>query len=76
MSNRRVESFLLRVVVQESGCDGSDVWRGRITHIGSGDERSFQHIEDVIAFIHEQFHGNFARITVDIEHRPEQEGAA
>ncbi|HWQ12253.1 MAG TPA: hypothetical protein VNL77_05605 [Roseiflexaceae bacterium] len=69
MSTRRVESFLLRVVVQESTCGDSDAWRGRIQHIGSGDERHFQRMEDVIDFIREQFSGSFARLTIDVEDR-------
>ncbi|MEN9935110.1 MAG: hypothetical protein RLZZ387_1689 [Chloroflexota bacterium] len=70
MSNRRVESFLLRVVVQDGAFEGPESWRGRIQHVGSGDERHFQHIEDVIAFIREQFSGDFARLTVDIDETP------
>lgn len=69
MSNRRVESFLLRVVVQEGECVDPDGWRGRIKHIGSGDERHFQRLEDVILFIREQFSGDFTRLSLDIEER-------
>jgi hypothetical protein len=67
MSNRRIESFLLRVVVQDGESAPPDTWRGRIQHVGSGDERNFQRIEDVIAFIHEQFASEFTRLTLDIE---------
>lgn len=69
MSNRRVESFLLRVVVQDGECVEPSGWRGRIQHIGSGDERLFRQMEDVIAFIREQFDGDFVRLTLDIEER-------
>ena len=55
MSSRRIESFLLRLVVDEKPDVELDAWRGRIQHIGSGHERYFEHLEDVIAFINEQF---------------------
>jgi hypothetical protein len=69
MSIRRVESFLLRVVVQDEACVEPDAWRGRIQHVGSGDERHFEHMEDVILFIREQFAGQHARLVIDIEER-------
>lgn len=69
MSNRRVESFLLRVVVQDESCVGPDGWRGRIQHVGSGDERHFERLEDAIGFIREQFAADHARLTLDIEQR-------
>lgn len=71
MSSRRVESFLLRVVINDAACAAPEAWRGRIQHVASGDERHFGQIEDVINFIREQFDGDFARLTLDIEdHRP------
>ena len=54
MSNRRVESFLLRLVVCESGGLPADAWRGRIQHISSGCEHQFEHMQDLIDFIGEQ----------------------
>ena len=42
MSNRRVESFLLRLVVHDSEVPSADAWRGRIQHISSGCERQFE----------------------------------
>jgi hypothetical protein len=69
MSNRRVEAFLLRVVVQEGAVSDDEVLRGRIKHIGSGDERHFHCIEEALTFIREQFNGDFARLTVDIDER-------
>ena len=53
MSRRRIESFLLRLVVED--LDGADpeAWRGRIQHIGSGYERQFDHIKDILSFIRE-----------------------
>lgn len=54
MSNRRVESFLLRLVVQEEQAQPADAWRGRIQHISSGYERQFERMQDLIDFIGEQ----------------------
>ena len=51
MSNRRVESFLLRIVVQDNDSQAGDPWRGRIQHISSGYERQFERIQDLIEFI-------------------------
>jgi len=55
MSTRRIESFLLRLVVNEPYSEDMDDWRGRIQHIGSGHERQFERLEDIIAFIAQQF---------------------
>jgi len=68
MHSRRVESFLLRVVVQD-GAGTPDAWRGRIQHVATGDERHFGDIEEVIKFIREQFDGDFSHLTLDIEDR-------
>ena len=54
MSNRRVESFLLRLVIRDSELLPTDVWRGRVQHISSGCERQFEHMQDLINFIGEQ----------------------
>ena len=54
MSNRRVESFLLRLVVHDSEALPADNWHGRIQHISSGYERQFERLQDLIDFIGEQ----------------------
>ena len=54
MSNRRVESFLLRLVVHDSEVSPAGAWRGRIQHISSGHERQFERMQDLIDFIGEQ----------------------
>jgi hypothetical protein len=54
MSNRRVESFLLRLVVHDSDVPSVDAWHGRIQHISSGGERQFEHMQDLIDFIGQQ----------------------
>jgi hypothetical protein len=69
MHSRRVESFLLRVVVQDGVCTAPDAWRGRIQHVATGDERHFGDLEEVINFIREQFDSDFSRLTLDIEDR-------
>lgn len=52
MSIRRVESFVLRVVVQEDTVnEGFEAWRGRIQHITTGSERQFDQFQDMLAFI-------------------------
>ena len=54
MSNRRVESFLLRLVVQENEESSTDAWRGRVQHVSSGYERQFERLQDLIDFIGDQ----------------------
>jgi hypothetical protein len=54
MSNRRVESFLLRLVVHNNEVQDADAWRGRVRHVGSGYERQFERLQDLITFIGEQ----------------------
>jgi hypothetical protein len=52
MNVRRVESFLLRVVVQEEGPGTHALaWRGRIQHVTTGNERQFEQLQDLLAFI-------------------------
>lgn len=69
MGSRRIESFLLRLVVNETRDVEVEDWRGRIQHIGSGHERYFEHLEDVIAFINEQFSGGYTLFRGDEEPR-------
>jgi hypothetical protein len=53
MSSRRVESFLVRLVVE--GGDAPDpAWRGRIQHVSSGGEQQFERIQEMLAFISNQ----------------------
>jgi hypothetical protein len=54
MSNRRVESFLLRLVIPASDVPSADAWHGRIQHISSGCEHQFERMQDLIDFIGEQ----------------------
>lgn len=54
MSSRRVESFLLRLVVEEPRAPEGEAWRGRIQHVSSGSERQFDHMQDMLTFISQQ----------------------
>jgi hypothetical protein len=65
MGSRRIESFLLRLVVNETRDVDGDPWRGRIQHIGSGHERYFEHLEDIVAFINEQFAAGYTLFRSD-----------
>jgi hypothetical protein len=51
MNARRVEAFLLRLVIQDNSIAGPDNWRGRIQHVASGEERKIDHLQDAVAFI-------------------------
>ncbi|GAB4442241.1 MAG: hypothetical protein OHK0015_40600 [Chloroflexi bacterium OHK40] len=51
MNTRRVESFLLRLVVDDEPGADADRWRGRIQHIGSGSEQQIDELAQAIAFI-------------------------
>lgn len=55
MSNRRVEAFLVRIVIEEDQPTAPSQWCGRIQHVATGDTRSFQHVDELIAFIQDQF---------------------
>lgn len=51
MSTRRVESFLLRIVVAEGHSPAPERWRGRIQHIASGAEQQIDELAEMVAFI-------------------------
>lgn len=51
MGTRRVEAFLLRLVVQEDGKIAPDQWRGRIQHVATGKEQQIDQLQDAVAFI-------------------------
>jgi len=55
MTTRRIESFLLRLVIETHDDAESDAWRGRVQHVASGTERQFEHLQDLIACINAQF---------------------
>jgi hypothetical protein len=51
MTTRRVESFLLRIVVTEEQTRCPKHWRGRIQHVTSGVEQQIADLAEAIAFI-------------------------
>ncbi|NJN18034.1 MAG: hypothetical protein HC822_18060 [Oscillochloris sp.] len=51
MGTRRVESFLLRIVVPEGRDIDPQEWRGRIQHIASGAEQQIGELSEAVAFI-------------------------
>jgi hypothetical protein len=65
MTSRRVESFLLRLVV-ESGDAPEPCWRGRIQHVSSGCEQQFERIQDMLAFISDQMHDPSKRLLIEL----------
>jgi hypothetical protein len=60
MNHRHIESFLLRLVVADSSSANPETWRGRIQHVGSGYERQFEHLHDIVLFIREHVDGDSA----------------
>ena len=51
MRTRRVESFLLRIVVPEDQALTPEDWHGRIQHIASGSELQIDELAEALAFI-------------------------
>lgn len=51
MSARRVEAFLLRLVVHENQPLTPGSWRGRIQHVATGEEQHIDELRDALSFI-------------------------
>lgn len=51
MSVRRIEAFLLRLVIQDDQPPVPENWRGRIQHVATGEERKIDQLQDAVAFI-------------------------
>ena len=51
MTVRRVESFLLRIVISDDEAQSPEQWRGRIQHVASGVEQQIDELAEAIAFI-------------------------
>lgn len=51
MSTRRVESFLLRIVVPQDQTPTPECWHGRIQHVASGSQLRIDTLAEIIAFI-------------------------
>jgi len=44
-------SFIVKVWVERVAGEGADSWRGRITHVPSGQTRSFTDLGEIPAFV-------------------------
>jgi hypothetical protein len=73
MSTRRIESFLLRLVVDERPGADAQAWCGRIQHVASGSERHFACLQEMLAFIGEQFTPSHTQIGEFEGTKPPQE---
>lgn len=51
MSSRRVESFVVRIVVNETNPIEQGMWNGRIQHITTGEELQFKQLKDLLSFM-------------------------
>jgi hypothetical protein len=46
------QSFVVKIWLEETiGETGRATWRGRITHVRSGEYRYFQYLDDLVAYI-------------------------
>jgi hypothetical protein len=51
MATRRIESFLLRIVVSDEPRVKPQQWHGRIQHVASGAEQQIDELAQAVAFI-------------------------
>ncbi len=66
MTVRRVESFLLRIVISEDEAQSPEQWRGRIQHVASGVEQQIDELADAITFITTHLAGIYD-VTLEVE---------
>ena len=66
MTVRRVESFLLRIVISDDEAQSPEQWRGRIQHVASGVEQQIDELAEAIAFISAHLAGVYD-VTLEIE---------
>jgi hypothetical protein len=66
MTTRRVESFLLRIVVPEEKAQSPERWRGRIQHVTTGVEQQIDELAEAISFITAHL-GAGCDVTVEVE---------
>jgi len=66
MTVRRVESFLLRIVISDDEAQSPEQWRGRIQHVASGVEQQIDELAEAIAFITTHLAGVYD-VTLEIE---------
>ncbi|KAB8144409.1 hypothetical protein F8S13_05925 [Chloroflexia bacterium SDU3-3] len=51
MGQRRIESFLLRIVIEDRP---NNEWRGRVQHVSTGIEEHFESMADLLRFLQSQ----------------------
>lgn len=56
MSTRRIEAFLLRLVIEDDASKHPKNWRGRIQHVATGDEQKIDQLHDAVTFIAAHLH--------------------
>lgn len=55
MNHRHIESFLLKIVIEDQSTDLSPDVRGRVQHIGTGQAYQFNHMQDLVTYLQQQF---------------------
>jgi len=53
---------LLRLVVEERDAADASEWRGHVQHVGSGYERQFENLDDLIAFVGQQLFREYGAV--------------
>lgn len=66
MTTRRIESFLLRIVISEDQAQSPDQWRGRIQHVSSGVEQQIDQLSEAVAFISAHL-ASIDDVTIEVE---------
>lgn len=66
MTVRRVESFLLRIVISDDEAQSPEQWRGRIQHVASGVEQQIDELAEAITFISAHLAGVYD-VTLEVE---------
>ena len=55
MNHRHIESFLLKIVIEDQSTELSPDVRGRVQHIGTGQAYQFNHVQDLVTYLQQQF---------------------
>ena len=51
-SGTNIQSFVIKIWLEETTTEsGQVVWRGRITHVSSGERRLIKHLSEIQSFI-------------------------
>ncbi len=65
----RIQSFVIKVSLEDDGTDELGAWHGRITHVPSGESRYVTNMEQITSFIREYLPQTGARKQVRKELR-------